>query len=116
MSHRRTNPKVFTHAQELRRHPTEAEAKLWTCLRAHRLKNVGFRRQHAIGPYIVDFCAPRAKLVIELDGSQHLDQREYDAERSAYLETKGYRTIRFWNSMVLNELERVLQIINDEIG
>ena len=78
MAHRRTNPKAFARAIELRHHLTEAEAWLWRRLRAHRVEKVGFRRQHAIGPYIVDFCAPRAKLVIELDGSQHLEQQVYD--------------------------------------
>ena len=86
MSHRRTTLEVFNRAQELRHNQTDAEVRLWAHLRAHRLSGVSFRRQHAIGPYVVDFCAPRVKLIIELDGSQHLDQQEYDQERTAYLE------------------------------
>ena len=97
MAHRRTDLKTFARAKELRHNLTEAEAKLWACLCTHHLANVGFRRQHAIGPYIVDFCAPRVKLIIELDGSHHLDQQAYDAQRSAYLQTRGYRVVRFWN-------------------
>ena len=85
MPEKRSNPKTMRRAVELRRNPTEAEAKLWKYLRAHRLRGISFRRQHAIGNYIVDFCAPRAKIIIEVDGSQHLGQREYDAERTAEL-------------------------------
>jgi very-short-patch-repair endonuclease len=75
------------------------------------MKDVHFRNQHAIGKYIVDFCAPRRKLIIELDGSQHLEQEAYDAERTAFLESKGYRVLRFWNNQVMNEIEGVLHVI-----
>jgi very-short-patch-repair endonuclease len=82
--------------------------------------NVHFRNQHAIGTYIVDFCAPRKKLIIELDGSQHLEQEEYDGKRTAYLESRGYRVLRFWNNDVMNNLEAVLKVIwsvlNEEKG
>jgi very-short-patch-repair endonuclease len=66
---------------------------------------------HAIGNYIVDFCAPRKKLIIELDGSQHLEQSEYDSERTKYFESKGYRVLRFWNNDVTNHLDDVLKVI-----
>ena len=56
-------------------------------------------------------CAPRRKIIIELDGSQHLEQEEYDNERTAFLESKGYRVLRFWNNQVMNEIENVLQTI-----
>jgi very-short-patch-repair endonuclease len=59
----------------------------------------------------VDFCAPRKKLIIELDGSQHLEQEEYDAERTAFLESKGFRVLRFWNQDVMNNMDRVLKVI-----
>jgi very-short-patch-repair endonuclease len=72
---------------------TPIEIKLWKHLRAHRMDGVHFRPQHAIGNYIADFCAPRKKLIIELDGSQHLEQQEYDTERTAYFESKGYRVL-----------------------
>ena len=78
--HKRTTPKIFGRAKQLHRNMTPAEAKLWTHLRAHRLNGVHFCNQHAIGNYVVDFCAPRRKLIIELDGSQHLEQEEYDQE------------------------------------
>jgi very-short-patch-repair endonuclease len=67
--HKRTTPKIFKRAKELRRELTPIEIKLWARLRAHRMQDVHFRKQHAIGNYIVDFCAPRKKLIIELDGT-----------------------------------------------
>jgi very-short-patch-repair endonuclease len=109
--HKRTTPKVFKHAKELHRNMTPAESRLWARLRAHRMQGVHFRNQHAIGNYVVDFCAPRRKIIIELDGSQHLEQEEYDAERTAFLESKGYRVLRFWNNDVMNDIEGVLQAI-----
>ena len=109
--HKRTTPKVIAHAKELRRELTPLERKLWSRLRAHRMKDVHFRAQHAIGNYVVDFCAARKKLIIELDGSQHLEQTEYDAERTRFLESKGYKVIRFWNSDVSNNMDAVLNVI-----
>ncbi len=93
---------------------SEAEVRLWACLRRHQLGNIHFRRQYSIGKYIVDFCAPYQKLVIELDGSQHLDNPE-DGERSAYLTSKGYQVLRFWNHEVMNNIEDVLKAIDLEI-
>jgi very-short-patch-repair endonuclease len=107
MTSKNTTPKMQHRAAELRRELMPAEAKLWSYLRAHRMKNVHFRRQHPIGKYVPDFCAPRKKLIIELDGSQHLDQQEYDNERTAFLESRGYRVIRFWNNEVMNDIEGV---------
>ena len=116
MTHRRTTPKVFAHAQELRHNSTPAEIKLWARLRAHRMADVHFRPQHAIGNYIVDFCAPRRKLIIELDGSQHLEQQEYDAERTEFLKSKGYKVLRFWNNDVMNDIDSVLNVIWDTLN
>jgi very-short-patch-repair endonuclease len=113
--HKRTSPKIFQRARESRHEPTTAEAKLWAYLRAHRFAEVHFRRQHAIGPYSVDFAAPRCKLIIEVDGSQHLDQEEYDAERTAFLEAKGYHVVRFWNGDVMNKTEEVMGIMLEEL-
>ena len=90
---------------------TPAEIKLWARLRAHQLNGVHFRNQHAIGNYVVDFCAPRKKLIIELDGSQHFEQEEYDQERTKYLESKDYKVIRFWNNRVTNDIEGALRAI-----
>ncbi len=114
--HKRSSPKIQHRAAELRHDQTPAEARLWSRLRAHQVNGVGFRRQHAIGRYIADFCAPGKKLIIELDGSQHLEQQEYDAKRTAFLESKGYRVLRFWNSEVLGDIESVLYVIMDTMG
>ena len=99
----------------LRHNPTELESRLWSRLRAHRLANVHFRRQHGIGKYIVDFCAPRQKLIIELDGSQHLDGEEQDNERTSFLVSKGYRILRFWNHEVSHNLEGVIIAIENAL-
>jgi very-short-patch-repair endonuclease len=106
--HIRTTTKIFARAKELSRNLTPAEAKLWGYLRAHHIEDVHFRKQHAIGNYIVDFCALRKKLIIELDGSQHLEQEEYDLERTAFLKSKGYRVLRFWNNDVMNDIDGVI--------
>jgi adenine-specific DNA-methyltransferase len=68
-------------------------------------------RGHAIGKYIPDFCSPKAKLIIELDGSQHLDQEAHDEERTQYLESQGYTVLRFWNNDVMKDIESVIRAI-----
>jgi very-short-patch-repair endonuclease len=108
---KRTTPKIMHRAGELRADPTPAEAKLWAYLRILREDGIHFRRQHAVGPYIADFCAPRYKLIIELDGSHHLDQEEYDTGRTLFLESKGYQLLRFWNSDVMNKIEDVMGVV-----
>ena len=107
----RSNPKTRTRAIELRKVLTPAERKLWSRIRNDQL-GVTFRRQHAIGKYITDFCAPRKKLIIELDGSQHLEQKEYDLERTTYLKSQGYKVIRFWNNDVMNDINSVMRAID----
>jgi len=109
--HKRTTPEIFRRAKELHRNMTPAEARLWSRLRAHQLQGVHFRNQHAIGNYVVDFCTPRKKLIIELDGSQHLEQEGYDNERTLFLESRGYRVLRFWNNDIMNDIEGVLNAI-----
>lgn len=98
-------------AGELRKEPTEAEAKLWAHLRIHQPEGIHFRRQHAIGPYIVDFCAIRSRLVIEVDGGQHLEQEEYDKERTRFLNSHGYKVLRFWNDEVMKDVDEVIAMI-----
>lgn len=111
MPPKRANPKSYERARRLRKELTPAERKLWSVLRGNNLNGVSFRRQHAIGNYIVDFVSIKKKLIIELDGSQHLEQTEYDEERTKYLESQGYRVIRFWNNLVENELNSVIRSI-----
>jgi very-short-patch-repair endonuclease len=102
-------------AGELRKLPTPAEAKLWAALRGNKLDDINFRRQHAIGKYIVDFCSPKNKLVIELDGGQHADLEEYDMQRTEFLESQGYQVIRFSNHDVLRNLDSVIRAIHESI-
>ena len=97
--------------QELRRNQTEAELALWQHLRGRRLRNWKFRRQHRIGAYLVDFVSLQARLVIELDGGQHAEQREYDHARTRFLERQGYRVLRYWNDAVFLRLPEVLDEI-----
>jgi len=80
-------------------------------LRGNKLKEAKFRRQHGIGNYVPDFCSIKHKLIIELDGSQHLEQEEYHKEQTTFLESKGYRILRFWNHDVMNDLDAVLKVI-----
>jgi very-short-patch-repair endonuclease len=112
----RTTPKILDRATQLRNDPTSAEAKLWAYLRLKRTDRVRFRRQEAIGRFVVDFCAPESKLVIELDGSQHLQRIEQDSDRTHYLESRGYRVLRFWNDQVLNDIDGVVAVIQQALG
>jgi very-short-patch-repair endonuclease len=113
---RRSNPKTRTYAIELRKKSTPAERKLWSRIRNDQL-GVNFRRQHAVENFIPDFplrgrcvCIEK-KLIIELDGSQHLEQEEYDEERTKYLEVEGYKVIRFWNKDVMKDINSVIKAI-----
>jgi very-short-patch-repair endonuclease len=104
-------------ARQLRRAMTSAEMELWQHLR-HGQLGAQFRRQHAVGPCIVDFFRAKAKLVIEVDGDSHGDPErvEYDAERTRWLrEQKQYRVMRFWNDEVLHNIEAVLGRIAEEL-
>jgi very-short-patch-repair endonuclease len=111
MPYKRTSPSGYQQAHQLRQAQTSAEIRLWTFLRRKQIQGARFRRQHALGPYVVDFCAPGRKLVIEIDGAQHSEQAEYDAERTAYLSSRGYRVLRFWNAEIMNDIDHVLNVI-----
>ena len=102
-------------AHDLRANPTSAEIRLWSVLRKRQRAGARFRRQHPIGPFVVDFCAPRLKLVIEVDGEQHVDLYEYDQRRTAYLAAHGYRVLRFWNNQVMDDLNAVVIAIENAI-
>jgi very-short-patch-repair endonuclease len=115
MPPRRTTPRGYELAHSLRKESTPAERKLWAYLRGKKLNGVNFRRQHAIGNFVPDFCAIKEKLVIELDGGQHLKQEEHDKERTKYLESRGYRVIRFWNRDVMKNMNGVIQAINQAL-
>ena len=125
MPPKRSTSKMMHRAGELRHEPTLAETKLWKYLRSQTMEGTHFRRHtcpggqcqgYAIDKYIVDFCAPRAKLIIEVDGSQHMDQRDYDVERTEFLKAKGYVVLQFWNSDVLNNIQGVMSEIMQAIS
>ena len=108
-----SNPPLPTRtrrtARTLRHAQTDAEAKLWYRLRAGRLLGHKFRRQHPLPPYVVDFACIESKLIIELDGGQH--SVESDRMRTAFLETQGFRVLRFWDNELLNTMDAVLEAI-----
>ncbi|HEY2154148.1 MAG TPA: DUF559 domain-containing protein [Isosphaeraceae bacterium] len=99
------------YARQLRREMTDAERRLWSCLRQRQIARGRFRRQVPIGLYIVDFFCPECRLIIELDGGQHAAQRQKDAERTAWLSSRGYRVLRFWNYQIFEELDPILEAI-----
>ena len=103
--------KTLQHRRELRNNLTGAEMHLWKYLRRRQMLGHKFRRQHAIGPYIADFVCLEKKLVIEIDGSQHLDQERYDERRSRFLQERGYWVLRFWNNEVFLQTQAVLRAI-----
>ncbi len=96
-----------SRARQLRRFPTEAEAFLWRRLRGRAFRELKFRRQLALGKYIVDFVCIEKRLIIELDVSQHntVAQRQYDNVRDQWLQSQGFRILRDWDNEVLNEWE-----------
>jgi very-short-patch-repair endonuclease len=103
------DPKPIIFARNLRRNESDAERKLWSKLRSRQFENLKFRKQHPIGKYIVDFVSFEKKIIIEVDGSQHMEPRnnEKDMERTKYLEDEGYTVLRFWNNDVLTNIEGV---------
>jgi very-short-patch-repair endonuclease len=102
--------------RRLRRHQTDAERSLWFKLRDRRLGGWKFRRQMSLNGFVVDFCCPDAKLVIELDGGPHVDQQAKDSRRTNNLETSGYLVLRFWNNDVLRNIDGVLDEISNTIN
>ena len=101
-----------SRARELRKNPTECEQALWRHLRMRQLGGYKFRRQQPIGQYIVDFVSFEGRVIIELDDGQHSQQMDYDSKRTAWLEARGYRVLRFWNNQVLKEIEAVKAIVS----
>ncbi|MEM5787704.1 MAG: endonuclease domain-containing protein [Syntrophobacteraceae bacterium] len=98
-------------AKNLRRNSTNAEKTLWLHLRSRKMSSFKFRRQQVIGPYIVDFVCFEAKLVIEVDGGQHATAKNEDMVRDSWLESRGFRVLRFWNNEVLENIDGVAEVI-----
>ena len=98
-------------ARMLRKNQTDAERALWQRLRNRQLLGVKFRRQVPIKGYVADFAALEIKLIIELDGSQHIENKEADEIRTGFLQREGYKVIRLWNNDVLLRIDDVLEFI-----
>ncbi|GLV28741.1 hypothetical protein TomTYG75_12620 [Sphingobium sp. TomTYG75] len=107
----RLDPKLKERARQMRANPTPAEQKLWLALRANRFENQQFTRQTIVAPYIADFASKAAKLIIEIDGDTHSAKDRYDARRTEFLESLGYRVLRFGNPDVIGNIEGVLGVI-----
>jgi len=110
-------PLAFSRADRLRKRMTLPERILWKKIRAKRFHKIRFRRQAPIGIYIVDFLCKEAMLVIEVDGGSHFEEgaKEYDENRTAFLESKGLKVLRFTNGQVRTNLEWVLTRIREEV-
>jgi very-short-patch-repair endonuclease len=112
MPHSAITRKTRGRARVLRRSSTDAERTLWILLRSLKPLGMHFRRQASIGIYIADFAWLAGKVIVELDGSQHAEtQKIYDAKRTAWLESQGYRVLRFWNNDVLKSPRSVGEAI-----
>ena len=98
-------------AKRMRREPTDAERRLWSMLRAGRMGSAKFRRQEQIGDFIVDFVCFKARLIVEADGSQHVENAA-DEARDAWLKSQGFRVLRFWNDDILRDTDTVGEAIH----
>ena len=98
----------YDFVRQLRRQLTPQERRLWYLLRDRRFARFKFRRQHPVGPYILDFACCHVHLAIELDGGQHDERAGYDARRTAWLRLQGWRVLRFWNNELMENEEAVL--------
>jgi len=106
--------RTVKRAKSLRKEPTEAEKKLWRLLRSRQLNGAKFKRQQPIGPFIADFVCHERRLIIEADGGQHAESQT-DQRRTHFLNSAGYRVLRFWNSDILGNPEGVFQIIAETL-
>jgi very-short-patch-repair endonuclease len=106
-----------TAAKRLRTNATNAEIVLWRRLKRLETRGTHFRRQAPIGKFIVDFACPAARLVIEVDGSQHGEEygRTRDQQRTQWLASEGYRVMRFWNNDITGNIEGVMEAIYDAL-
>ena len=100
-------------ARQLRKASTDAERYLWLHLRTKQLAGLRFRRQHPIGPYIVDFVCLEKRLVVELDGGQHQIQEKKDKIRDEWLTSEGYTVLRYWNDEVFTNIAGILEAISN---
>jgi len=106
-----SEPLANKNARRLRREMTDAERQLWTRLRGKQLEGYRFRKQVPLGRFVADFACMEPQLIVEVDGGQHVDRTDHDDARTAWLETQGFRVLRFWNNEVSDNMEGVLQLI-----
>lgn len=106
---------MLERARTLRRELTPQEKRLRGYLRDRRLAGAKFRKQMWLAGYIADFACPEARLVVEADGSQHAQDAAYDARRAAAFARLGWRTLRFWNNEVMENLDGVLTVISNAL-
>src|SRR3989338_10376271 len=109
------DPKLKHRRKELRHDETKEEKLLWENLRRKKL-NFKFTRQYSVGPYILDFYCVEKRLAIELDGFQHLENKDYDKEREEYLLFNDIRILRFWNREVSANMDKELERIKIELA
>jgi very-short-patch-repair endonuclease len=107
----RPRKRLTSFARRLRDDPTPAEVRLWKLLRSSKLAGFKFRRQHPVPPYIADFCCVAARVIVELDGDAHLGQEARDLHRESLLRQAGFEVVRFWNSDVFVEENRVIETV-----
>ena len=103
--------RAIKRARELRNNLTDAERTLWRHLRLRQIDGHKFRRQRPVGTYIVDFVCLEKRVIIEVDGGQHSEQKAYDDKRSAWLRSEGFMVLRFWDHEVLTQIDNVKQAI-----
>ncbi|HEC21058.1 MAG TPA: endonuclease domain-containing protein [Candidatus Peregrinibacteria bacterium] len=104
--------------KSLRGNMSKAEVMLWSCLKGKQMDGVKFRRQHSIGPYVVDFYCPSRKLAIEIDGDSHFQKgaQESDRERQKYIESFGVKFLRFTNGDIYHNIDGVIGGVWEEIS
>lgn len=104
-------------ARNLRKNATIQERRLWNLLKNRQFCNFKFKRQQPVGDYIVDFICKKAKIIIEIDGGQHNEPKniEYDKTRTEFLNSLGYKVIRFWNNEIYENIDGVLLRSSQEI-
>lgn len=115
MPHQAVPPAKRAFAKAMRREATEAEDRLWQELRGRRLNGIKFRRQVPVGRFVADFLCSDAMLIVEIDGSQHADSA-HDVTRTADLNRRGFRVLRFWNDDVLRDMTSVCDTIIAYVG
>ena len=105
------NKQLKERSRGLRKNLTDAEQKLWQKLRNKQIYDHKFRRQFVLGNYIVDFICLDKRLIIEVDGGQHMENVGYDSQGDEWLKKQNFKVLRFWNNQVLSEIDSVLEVI-----